>query len=71
MICPKCKYSWVSKVSKPKCCPKCKQFIDYNLEVDKMVLDEMEVKELLQKRILILTDQITGKKYTTTLKVVE
>ena len=27
--CSKCKYSWVSRVEKPKSCPRCKTRFDY------------------------------------------
>jgi Zn finger protein HypA/HybF involved in hydrogenase expression len=24
---PNCEYTWISKVEKPKCCPRCRQYI--------------------------------------------
>jgi len=66
MICPNCNYTWKAKTTKPKCCPKCKQYIDYNKQVDRLVFEETELKELLQKRILELKDHITGKKFMVT-----
>ena len=67
----KCGYTWKTKITKPKLCPKCKQFINYNIAVDRLVFDEQEINELIQKRIFEIKDQITGKKYLTTIRTVD
>ena len=31
-VCPKCKYEWISRVNKPKECPRCKAYLYYDEE---------------------------------------
>lgn len=41
---PNCEYTWLSKVEKPKCCPRCRQYIKRKDEGELLIVKEVDKK---------------------------
>ena len=37
LMCPRCYYKWLPRVEQPKCCPKCKQRIEWSSNISNVV----------------------------------